>query len=111
MPKEGKLMPANVEVTEGEIGTAGNEVTSAMRMVEDGLKILFGSLGSRLPTKTIEVEAGDTLWTLAERELGDGQRWREIYLLNLSAVSGDEASPEPNPDLIHPGTELKLLDF
>lgn len=33
-------------------------------------------------TRTYTVEAGDELWSVAERELGDGVRWREIVELN-----------------------------
>jgi len=32
--------------------------------------------------RTYTVEDGDSLWRIAERQLGDGQRWREIYALN-----------------------------
>jgi len=52
-------------------------------------------------TKTHTVESGDSLWAIAEAELGDGKRWKEIYELNKDVI-GD------NPDLIKPGQELKL---
>lgn len=44
--------------------------------------------------------AGDTLWKIAERTLGDANRWREIYDLNKAGLS--------NLNLLFPGTVLKL---
>lgn len=47
------------------------------------------------------VQHGDTLFSIATAELGDGSRWPEIYDLN-KAVIGD------NPALILPGQQLKI---
>ena len=51
--------------------------------------------------KTYTVDSGDNLSAIARQELGDANRWREIYELNKDTI-GD------NPDLIQPGMELKL---
>ncbi len=51
--------------------------------------------------KTYTVDSGDNLSAIAKQELGDANRWREIYELNKEVI-GD------NPDLIQPGMELKL---
>ena len=51
--------------------------------------------------KTYTVDSGDNLSTIAEQELGDANRWREIYELNKDVIG-------ENPDLIQPGMELKL---
>jgi DNA-binding SARP family transcriptional activator len=56
---------------------------------------------------TYVVQRNDTLWGIAERELGDPLRWTEIYALN-------EGRPEPggttldNPNWIYPGWTLLL---
>jgi hypothetical protein len=50
---------------------------------------------------TADVAGGDSLWLLAQRELGDGSRWREIYALNQDAIGS-------NPDVIYAGTTLTL---
>src|SRR3546814_18618414 len=50
--------------------------------------------------RTVTVQRHDTYWALAERELGDGLRWREIRDLNVgrsmpgghTIVSGDHGS-------------------
>ena len=45
------------------------------------------------------VQAGDTLYIIAERKLGDGNRWHEIK-------NPDGTSPDPNQ--LQPGQELCL---
>jgi nucleoid-associated protein YgaU len=51
--------------------------------------------------RTYLVEEGDTLSIIARYELGDGDRWREIYQLNR-AVLGDD------PNHLRPGMRLVL---
>lgn len=45
-----------------------------------------------------KVVAGDTLWKIAQKELGDGYRWRSIYNDNKATIK--------NPNLIYIGQEL-----
>jgi nucleoid-associated protein YgaU len=56
---------------------------------------------TEIPTKTYTVDSGDNLSAIAKQELGDANRWREIYDLNKDVIGN-------NPDLIQPGMELKL---
>jgi len=53
------------------------------------------------------VQRRDSLWKLAERHLGDGMRWREIYELNRGRAQPGGRSLA-KPDLIHPGWTLLL---
>jgi hypothetical protein len=46
------------------------------------------------------VKDGDTLWKIAEAELGEGERYREIVEANRSTIA--------DPDMIFPGEELQL---
>ncbi|MQA27386.1 MAG: LysM peptidoglycan-binding domain-containing protein [Micromonosporaceae bacterium] len=55
------------------------------------------------------VRPGDTLWDIAERELGDPFRWPEIYKLNRGQPQST-MGVLADPDLIHPGWELRLPD-
>lgn len=48
----------------------------------------------------VVVKRGDSLWLIAERELGDPERWREIYELNRDQIA--------DPDLINVGWALRL---
>lgn len=47
------------------------------------------------------VEEGDCLWKLAEKLLGDGKYWAELYEENRDVIGED-------PNLILPGAELKI---
>lgn len=53
--------------------------------------------------RTYTVRKGDDLWTIAQRLLGRGSRWREIYTYNNNKkiIGG-------NPNLIRPGQVLSI---
>lgn len=47
------------------------------------------------------VKKGDCLWSIAEKQLGDGMRWSGIYEINKAVIGED-------PNLIYVGIELEL---
>jgi nucleoid-associated protein YgaU len=49
-------------------------------------------------TVTYVVVYGDTFWNIATKQLGNGQRWREIRDLNAGV----------DPKKLRPGTKLRL---
>ena len=53
------------------------------------------------------VVEGDNLWDIAERYLGDGQRWHEIFALNQGRPQPD-GQELTDPNLIKPGWVLRL---
>lgn len=63
-------------------------------------------------TRTYTVVAGDELWSIAERELGAGVRWREIVALNgLAGSRIDPGMVLRLPELEPPGTiEVEVGD-
>ncbi|MGH3472324.1 MAG: LysM peptidoglycan-binding domain-containing protein [Nocardioidaceae bacterium] len=61
------------------------------------------------PTVAVEVTSGDSLWSIAEVHLGNGQRWREIAELNEGRVMPD-GSRFQNAASILPGWTLLVPD-
>ncbi|MCB0215026.1 MAG: LysM peptidoglycan-binding domain-containing protein [Chloroflexi bacterium] len=51
---------------------------------------------------TYTVAAGDTLWAISSRFLGNGARWGEIYEANKDQIK--------NPNLIYPGQTFIIPD-
>ena len=60
-----------------------------------------------LPKTSHVVEPGESLWSVADTELGDPARWPEIYDVNHGR-SFDDGREFVDPDLIQPGWELDL---
>ena len=63
---------------------------------------LGGVLGGGASVATYTVQPGDTLFGIAESELGDSGRWPEIFVLNRGTIQ--------HRDLITPGQVLVLPD-
>ncbi len=66
-----------------------------------------GAVASPTPSTSHVVELGESLWSIADGELGDPTRWPEIYELNHGR-SFDDGRQLLDPDLLHPGWELDL---
>ncbi len=52
----------------------------------------------------VTIQSGDTLWKIAQRVLGDGNRYKEL----IEANKDKYPSLEKNPDLIYAGWELTI---
>lgn len=50
--------------------------------------------------RTYVVVSGDSLSRIAKRQYGDAQKWPRIYEANRDIIQ--------DPDLIHPGQELRI---
>ena len=59
------------------------------------------------PTVSYTVQRLDSLWGIAERTLGDGQRWHDLEALNLGRPQPDGGALEPG-GVIRPGWVLVL---
>ncbi|MFC4148055.1 BTAD domain-containing putative transcriptional regulator [Micromonospora mangrovi] len=60
------------------------------------------------PAATYTVRRGDSLCRIAEQELGDADRWPEIYALNRGARFPRTGGTLQDPNLIYPGWTLAL---
>jgi DNA-binding SARP family transcriptional activator len=72
-----------------------------------GITLFDGAKLRRPERETYRVLSGDSLWRIAERELGSGFRWREIYRLNEGTRFSDGRCLT-DPHLIYPGWVLEL---
>jgi nucleoid-associated protein YgaU len=71
-------------------------IADSRKKLDDGARELITALGNLIPTKTVVVRKGDTLWSLATRELGNGNLWPEVFFMNLDVIKANQAA--------HPGT-------
>lgn len=90
MPGEKELIEAQQKFQEGLIGI---------------LKVM-----PIITTYSVTVEPGNTLWGLAKQFFNDGQRWRELYLMNIHIITQhqDYHNSMPGPDMIYPGQTLRV---
>jgi len=58
------------------------------------------SSSSKATARTYVVRSGDSLWKIAAKLLGRGDRWREIYNVNKSTIK--------NPNTLRVGMKLKV---
>ncbi|MGA7991145.1 MAG: LysM peptidoglycan-binding domain-containing protein [Thermoanaerobaculia bacterium] len=68
--------------------------------VKSGSGSTAGAPAGQTATRTYTVVGGDSLSKIAKKIYGDASRWKEIWEANKDKVK--------NPDLIHPGQELKI---
>lgn len=85
---------ATQEEKEKIILATGN--VTGVAKVEDEIETAEAGTESALHT----VEKGDTLWAIAEKTLGDGNRYKEIFEANRPMLS--------DPDKIYPGQVLRI---
>lgn len=58
--------------------------------------------------RTVTVERHDSYWAIAERELGDGLRWREVQVLNVGRTMTDGHVIGIGDELLRAGWTLDL---
>ncbi len=91
-----------------------DELLEAKAKLTGALADIFNVFNNFLTTREVPVEKGDTLWGLAVKHLGDGQRWREIYLCNLDTIFRYQKiynDMQGDPDMIYEGQTLRVLAF
>ena len=56
------------------------------------------------PPTTYTVQPGDSLWSIAQIQLGDGNQWSAIYNLNVATIGPDASVLQPGMQLVMPGS-------
>ena len=51
-------------------------------------------------TEYYTIEKGDTLWAIAKKHLGDGNKYHDIFAANREVIK--------DPDLIYPGQKIRI---
>ena len=100
--ENGKLVVIGVVPSED----AKNKVWDAIKAADAN----YGDLSADLTvdesqghgnTETYTVQAGDSLWKIAQHKLGNGNRYMEIFYANRDKMDSPQS-------VIHPGDELKV---
>ncbi len=54
-----------------------------------------------LKVEIYEIKKGDTLWAIAQKFYGDGNKWKKIFEDNKEVIK--------DPDLIYPGQKIRIV--
>jgi LysM repeat protein len=81
-------------------GASTKDATPAIRKVAAAAAGVATSAPAKGGSKTYTVERGDSLWAIAERFYGDGDKYTRIATANNI----------PNPDRINPGQKIIIPD-
>lgn len=84
-------------------GVFGSMTENAVRGFQSGYGLTADGIVGPITWQALDVyvvQSGDTLSKIAQEQLGDARRWREIFELNRALVS--------DPDKIFPGQVLVL---
>lgn len=84
----------------GGVGAVSDDLAGFKFTEERNTEPGLSSQLDQAATRQIIVQAGDSLWSIAEREFGDGTAWRQILDLNRDQIS--------EPDQIDVGWTLNL---
>ncbi|MEV0220725.1 BTAD domain-containing putative transcriptional regulator [Streptomyces sp. NPDC050704] len=111
-PPAGPPAAAASVIQPATVGRSGPAQEATVLTTVNELGADVAERGPQRPAETVEVRAPrdgihDSLWRIAERTLGDGSRWPQIYALNRGRPQPD-GHALTNPNLIHPGWVLSL---
>jgi nucleoid-associated protein YgaU len=100
--EDGKLVLIGVAPSED----AKNKVWDEIKRVDENYAdlsadITVDSSVGQAATETYKVQAGDSLWRIAQHKLGDGKRYMEIFYANRDKMDSPQS-------VIHPGDELNV---
>jgi outer membrane protein OmpA-like peptidoglycan-associated protein len=89
-PDQGQTAPVEVQMPpEAQKVEEGKYVTETKEEVQSEIKVT---------TREYTVKKGDSLWTIAQSQLGSGHRWKYLADMNKDRVK--------NPNKLRPGTKI-----
>ncbi|MEU9190828.1 hypothetical protein AB0D14_41295 [Streptomyces sp. NPDC048484] len=106
LASEAQAAPAT---TAPSVPGQGDQTSRGAEADPDSPSSTTSTPASRTPYTVREVRPAESLWGIAERELGDGERWREIASLNEGRVMPDGEVFRANI-FLQPGWQLKMPD-
>ena len=77
---------------------ADAEIVEEGKYVEETEEVIEGEI--KVDTKEYVVQKGDSLWKIAESQLGSGHRWKYLYNLNKDTIK--------DPQKLKPGTRIVI---
>lgn len=90
-PGQGQAAPAEVQVPPEAKVEEGKYVAEVTQEVESQIKV---------DTREYTVKKGDSLWTIAQSQLGSGHRWKYLVELNKDRIK--------NPNKLRPGMKILI---
>ncbi|MGH3425354.1 MAG: LysM peptidoglycan-binding domain-containing protein, partial [Nocardioidaceae bacterium] len=106
----------DVAVVAGQAADEATDVKASQSRVQGETAVSHGrsagvrhELGLRYKVQPPHARHHDSLWDIAERMLGDGRRWTDLFELNKDRLQ-DDGHRLQDADLIYPGWELALPD-
>jgi outer membrane protein OmpA-like peptidoglycan-associated protein len=92
------------EVEEVMIPQPGAEEIPGVKVLEEGKYVQEKEekieTKVKVSTKEYTIRKGDTLWKIAQKEYGNGNHWKRIYLLNKQKIK--------NPNKLMPGQKILI---
>ena len=107
-PAVASAAPMTATVTAVADQTPGPSTSTEVTQEDDEAAPRDAAQTAPPASRIYTVQPGDSLWSVAERELGDGQRFRELAAINQERVQPGGASLAGTDNWLYPGWQLEL---